>query len=118
MELHTTLVCVMCRVLRSDSEVLAEFAENCHSEVGNDLAVAVIKYRPSVVCSPQPFTRDATVLKACQTILDQMNTSKDMEIFANQHIHKRDSDIAIPFYYTSIAEGSTNPLYDSPNPAS
>ena len=93
-------------------EVIVDFAYRCYSGSDDDLAVAVSKFNPQVVCSPQPFPQDDSVLKSCQAILDQMETSKDVLIFAQQGIHSR-LETALPFYYYAPPEGNTE-LLDKP----
>ena len=75
----------------------------------------VSKFDPKVVCSPQPFPgpRGDLVLKSCQAILDQMETSKDVMIFAQQSIHS-ELETAIPFYYFGPPQGNTELLDESP----
>lgn len=87
-------------------------ADRRFPDSGNDLAVGVMKFKPSVVCSPQPFGRDARVLGACEAIVDKLKVSKDLELFSNPGFHSRDSDIALPLSYTAPGEGSADPLYD------
>ena len=95
-------------------QVICKFTYRCYSGSGNDLAVVVSKFDPKVVCSPHQFpTRGDLVLKACQAILDQMETSKDVMIFAQQSIHS-ELETAIPFYYFGPPEGITEHLDESP----
>lgn len=110
-ELHRIPVCDMYQALRSDSGVLAKLANHRYSDSGNDLAVGVMKFEPSVVCSPQRFQRDARVLGACETIVDKLKASKDLEIFSNRGFQSGDSDIVLPLSYTAPGEGSADHLY-------
>ena len=110
---HSIPVCEMSLICRSSQKVIVAFANHCHSGSGNDLAVGVGKFDPKVVCSPQPFPRDDSVLKACQAIVDQMETSKDVVIFAQQGVHSR-LETPIPFYYYGPPKGSTEFLDKSP----
>ena len=109
---YSILVCETTSICRSTREVIVEFAYHCYSGSGNDLAVGVVKFDPQVVCSPQPFSQGDLVLKSCQTILDQMNTSKDVIIFAQRNIHS-EVETAIPYYYADPSEGNTE-LLDNP----
>ena len=110
---HSIPVCEMSSICRSNRKVIVEFADHCHSGSGNDLAVGVAKFDPRVVCSPQSFPQDDLVLKSCDAILNQMETSKDVIIFAQQSIHSR-LETAIPFYYFAPSEGNTEFLDKSP----
>ena len=92
--------------------MLLEFSYHCYAGSGNDLAVGVGKFDPEVVCSPEPFPRDDLVFKACQAILDQMETSKDAIIFAQKEVHSP-LETAIPFYYFGPPQGNTE-LLDKP----
>ena len=71
-----------------------------------------MKFEPSVVCSSQPFERDARVLGACEAIVDKLKASKDLEPFSYRGFHSGDSDIALPLSYTAPGEGSADHLYD------
>lgn len=103
---HSIPVCEMSSICRSNLEAIIAFANHCYSGSGNDLAVGVLKFDPKVVCSPHPFPRDDSVFKACQAIVDQMETSKEVIIFAQQDVHSR-LETALPFYYYGPPEGST-----------
>lgn len=72
-----------------------------------------MKFKPSVVCSPQSFGRDASVLGACDAIVDKLKVSKDLRLFSNPGFHSGDSDIPLPFSYAATippGEGSADPL--------
>ena len=70
--------------------------------------VSVRKFDPrNVVCTPKTFQRDSLVLKACEAILDQMNTSKDVEFFTQQDLHEPDIEVPLPYTYVAPATGST-----------
>ncbi len=73
----------------------------------NDLVVTVVRFFPEVVCSPHSDPSGPTFLKACQAIVDQMETRKDIELFAQDSIYDRNVENRLPFYYTAPAEGST-----------
>ena len=72
-----------------------------------------MKFAPDVVCSPHPYTRDATVLQACLGIVYHMKASKHVEIFAQRSIYDHDLETPLPFYFASPAKGSTDLLNDS-----
>ena len=103
----------MCKFLRSELKVATELSNAWYLEVGDDLRVLVVKYAPHVVCSPHPYTRDATVPWACQGIIDYIKVSKDVEIFAQRSVYDRDLETPLPIYAVSPAQGSTNLLNDS-----
>ena len=72
-----------------------------------------MKFAPNVVCSPHPYTRDATVPQACLAIVDHMKASKDVEIFAQESIYDHDLETPLPIHCVSPAKGSTDLLNDS-----
>ena len=109
---HSIPVCEMSSICHSNREVIVEFAYHCYSGSGDDLAVGVAKFDPMVVCSSQSIPQDDSVLKSCEAILDQMETSSDVIIFAQQSIHSR-LETPIPYYYFAPREGITE-LLDKP----
>ena len=109
-ELHKTLVSDVCKFLRSALEVIIEFSNGWYLDGEDDLRVLVVKYAPNVVCSPHQYSRDATILRACQSIVNQMKASKDFEIFAQRSIYDPKLETALPVEYISPAKGSTDLL--------
>ena len=92
--------------------MIAESSDPTHLDSGDDLVVSVVSFDPrGVVCSPQPYERDPFVLRACQTIVDQMRTSRSVELFAQQNICDPHIETPLPFYYTAPFKGSTDLLY-------
>ena len=104
-------VCDVCSIFRSNRRVIVELADHRYSGSEDDLMVTVSKFTPRVVCSRRPFPRDASVLEACQAIVDKMETSKDTLIFAQKDIYTR-LETPIPFYYLSPSESGTVPQYN------
>lgn len=111
--LHKTPVSDVCKFLRSELKVATDFSNGWCLELGDDLRVLVVKYAPHVVCSPHPYTRDATVPRACQGIIEHMKASKDFEIFAQRSIYDHDLETPLPSYVASPKNGSPDLLNDS-----
>ena len=62
---------------------------------------------PDVICNPQPYPYDPTVLEACQTIVDQMDTSMGHDIFAQEDIYDPDLENPLPFNISVPYKGNT-----------
>ena len=87
----------------------ATFLISSHLGGDNDLEVDVAKFDPGKVeCSPLPYPRDATVLRACQSIVDQMRASKSEELFAQKNLHDKGLETPLPCTYGAPAEGTAN----------
>lgn len=84
------------------------FADHWYLDSGDNLVVSVAKFNPKVVCSPQTYPRDPTILKACQAIVDQMETSHNNDIFAQNNICDPRLETCLPVYYGSPSKGSAH----------
>ena len=73
--------------------------------------ISVVKFDPRRVECTKPFEGDVMVLKACQAIVDQMKTSKDVEFFAQQSLHDHGIEVPLPYILVAPTSGST----DSPH---
>lgn len=58
-----------------------------------------------MVCSARPYSGYSEILDACEAILDQMETSEEIRIFAQQDIHEPNLETPLPVWYTAPAEG-------------
>ena len=76
--------------------------------------VTIMTFSPwPVVCSRVPFPRDATVLNACQAILDNMETSQNDVTFAQDDVHTQ-GETPVPFSYVAPDQGITTRFQDPP----
>ena len=73
--------------------------------------VSVVKFDPRRVVCTKPFEGDVMVLKACDAIVDQMKTSKDVALFAQHNLHDPGIEVWLPYIYVAPTSGST----DSPH---
>lgn len=94
---------------------ITDFTDHGHPEGNDDLAVFISKFVPRVACSTQPYPRDPAVLEACEAIVDQMPTSKQQRIFAQEDICDPNLETPLPVYMTAPAKGTNYdlPFYDS-----
>ena len=113
MGLHETSVSDIRKFLRSHPRWSPNFPIVDTPGGNNDLLVSVAKFIPNVVCSPEPFEGDATVLAACEAILDKMATSKQITIFAQRSKYDPGLETPLPAWYIAPAEGSTHLPRDS-----
>ena len=74
----------------------------------------VRKMVPGVVCSPIPHPQDSAVLGACEAIVDQMEASKGVTIFAQQDICDPHLETPLPAWYHAPAEGRPPPTLKKP----
>ena len=93
--------------------MIAEYSDPTHLDSGDNLVVSVVSFDPrGVVCSPRSYEHDPSILRACQTIVDEMKTSRGMELFAQESICDPHIETPLPYYYTAPTKGSTDPLYN------